>query len=235
MRPRHQRQTIVMIERLRNVLTEGVSRASWTDSPAASVIGIRPQKIAHGTLMRYFLNSVERADVVERVDTGRQTAVQAEDLVVNEGGQGQVVEEVREELPHVRIAILAQALIVEAVHLRNLPTLVVAAQDGDALGIADLERDEKRDSLDGEVSTIDVVAHEEVIGVWIGASDLEQLHQVVELAVDVATDCDGTFDGLYVGFVLQHLSRLFAQSSHVVLRELFAGHETLDPAVQARY
>jgi hypothetical protein len=37
--------------------------------------------------------------------------------------------------------------------------------------------------------------HEEVVGIGIGAANFEQLHQVVELAVYVAADCDGTFLG----------------------------------------
>ena len=40
-------------------------------------------------------------------------------LVVDEGGEREVVEEVREELPHVRVAVLPQALVVEAIHLRK--------------------------------------------------------------------------------------------------------------------
>jgi hypothetical protein len=35
--------------------------------------------------------------------------------------------------------------------------------------------------------------HEQVVGVGVRATNLEQLHQVVELSVDVTTDCDGAF------------------------------------------
>jgi hypothetical protein len=35
--------------------------------------------------------------------------------------------------------------------------------------------------------------HEEVVGVGVGASDLEELHQIVELAVDISADGDGAF------------------------------------------
>jgi len=35
--------------------------------------------------------------------------------------------------------------------------------------------------------------HEEVVGVGIGAANLEQLHQIVELAVNVSADGDGAF------------------------------------------
>jgi hypothetical protein len=85
--------------------------------------------------------------------------VEAEDLVLDEGGEGEVVEEVGEVLPHVGVAVLPQALVVEAVDLCDLAGFVVAAQDGDALGVADLEGDEEGDGLDGIVSSIDVVAY----------------------------------------------------------------------------
>ena len=70
--------------------------------------------------MRHLLYSIQRADVIKRVNTGRQAAVQAEDLVVDQGGEREVVEQVGEELPHVGVAVLPQALVVEAVDLRDL-------------------------------------------------------------------------------------------------------------------
>ena len=199
-----------MIKRLADVLPERVPGSSRADAPSTPIIRIRPQQVAHGPLVRHLLYPVQRADVIQRVDARGQAAVQAEDLVVDERGQGQVVEEVGEKLPHVGVAVLAQALVVEAVDLRDLAGLVVAAQDGDALGVADFERDEQGDRLDGEVAAVHVVAHEEVVGVRVGPADLEELHQVVELAVDVAADGDGAFDRLDVGLFLQHLARLLA-------------------------
>jgi hypothetical protein len=35
--------------------------------------------------------------------------------------------------------------------------------------------------------------HEEVIRVWIRPANLEQFHQVVELTMDITTDCYWTF------------------------------------------
>ena len=215
MRPSNQRQTIVMIKRLADILPKRVPSSSRTNAPPTPIIRIRPQQIAHGPFVRDLLYPVQRADVVQRVDTRGEAAVQAEDLVVDERRQGQVVEEVGEEFPHVRVAVFAQALVVEAVDLRDLARLVVAAQDGDALGVADFERDEEGHRLDGEVAAVDVVAHEEVVGVRVRPADLEELHQVVELAVDVAADGDRALDRLHVRFVLQHLARLLAESSHV--------------------
>lgn len=86
--------------------------------------------------------------------------MQAEDLVVNEGGEGEIVEEVGEGFPDVGVTVLAQALVVEAVDLGDLARLVVAPQDGNALGVSDLEGDEEGDGFDGVVAAIYVVACE---------------------------------------------------------------------------
>ena len=109
------------------------------------------------------------------------------DLVVDERGQGEVVEQVGEELPDVGVAVLAQALVVEAVHLRDLPTLVVPAQDRHAVAVAHLERDEERDCLDRVVPSVDVVAHEEVVRVGRVAADSEELREVVLLGLALAS------------------------------------------------
>ena len=46
--------------------------------------------------MGHLLQPVQGPDVVEGVDTGAESAVQAEDLAVHQGGQGEVVEQVGE-------------------------------------------------------------------------------------------------------------------------------------------
>ena len=68
--------------------------------------------------MRDFLEAVEGPDVVEGVDGGAETPVEAKDLAVDQRRQRQVVEQIREVLPHVGVTVLAQALVVETVHLR---------------------------------------------------------------------------------------------------------------------
>ena len=66
--------------------------------------------------------------------------MQAKDLVLDKCRQGQVVEQVGEELPHVGVAVFAQAFVVKAVHLRDLTGLMVAPEDCNALGIPDFQR-----------------------------------------------------------------------------------------------
>ena len=45
-------------------------------------------------------------------------------------------------------------------HLSNLSALVVTSQNGNSVGEAHFEGDEKGDSLDGVVATVDVISHE---------------------------------------------------------------------------
>ena len=87
-------------------------------------------------------------------------------MVFNEGGEGEVVEEVGEVSPNVGVAVLSQALVIEAVHLRDLSGFVVSAEDSDTVSETQLECYEEGDSLDRVIASIDVVAHEEVVCVW---------------------------------------------------------------------
>jgi len=98
--------------------------------------------------MRHLLYPVQRPNIVERVNAGRQATVQAEYLVLDEGCEGKEVEEIGKVFPDVGVAVLAQALVVEAVDLGNLAGFVIAAEDGDALRVADFESDEEGDGLD---------------------------------------------------------------------------------------
>lgn len=77
--------------------------------------------------MRDFLYAVECSNVVESVDAWGETPVEAEDLVVDKGCEGEVVKKVGEVLPYVGIAILSETLIVEAIDLGDLARFVVAA------------------------------------------------------------------------------------------------------------
>lgn len=68
---------------------------------------------------------------------------------------------------------------------------MVASQDSDSLWVSNLQGYEQGNCLYRIISTVDIVTHKEVVGIRVGTSDPEQLHQVVELAVDVTTHCYG--------------------------------------------
>lgn len=97
--------------------------------------------------MRNFLNAVKSPDIVKSINAGRETSMEAENLVVDEGGQREVIEQVGEVLPHVCIAVFAQALVVEAIYLCDLTRFVVTTKDCNSAWVSDLQRNEERDSF----------------------------------------------------------------------------------------
>jgi len=227
----HEGETITVVEGLGDVLTEGVSSSSGGDSPSAPVIWVRPEEVTHGALVRHLLQPVQGPDVVQGVDAGREAAVQTEDLAVHQRREGKVIKQVGEIFPHVGVSIFPQALIIETIDLGDLTALMVAAKNGDATTESHLECDKERDSLDAVVSSVNIVPHEQVISIWRLATDLEELHEVVELAVDVTTHRHRTLDALHVALLAQDLLGLLTQNLDLVLGQLLALHQLLDPCV----
>lgn len=112
----------------------------------------------------------------------------AENAVVDEARERQVVEDFGAVAPHVDGPILAKAFVVKAVHLRDLPALVVPADQRNPLRVAHLEGEQEQEGFDGVESSVDEVAHEKVVRLGALTTHLEELHEVVELAVNVSAD-----------------------------------------------
>ena len=108
----------------------------------------------------------------------------AEDLIVDEGSDWHAVENILELLPDAD-GVATLALIIEAVDTIDLTALVIASQKEEVLLKLDLVCQEQDDSLEGVLSTVDVVTKEEVICLWREASVLEESQQVRELSVSV--------------------------------------------------
>lgn len=120
----------------------------------------------------------------------RKTAVNAENLTSDDSSDRETVEGVDEGLPDLDIAP-ALALIVETVDPGDVGAFVVAAEEEEVLGVLELVAHQKQNSLKGLLSAINVVAEEQVVGVWREAAHLEHANQVGVLAVDIADNLDG--------------------------------------------
>jgi len=73
-------------------------------------------------------------------------------------------------------------------HLSDLTAFVVAAENRDSVREANLERDKEGHSLDTVVATIDIVTHEQVVGVGRLSTDLKELEQIMELTMDITAN-----------------------------------------------
>jgi len=107
-----------------------------------------------------FLYTIECSDVVEGIDAGGETTVEAEYLVVDEGGKREIVKEIGEVLPYVGVTIFSETFIIEPIDLCDLAGFVIATENGDALRISNFEGNEESDSFNGIVTSINIITHE---------------------------------------------------------------------------
>ena len=61
---------------------------------------------------------LDESDLVQSPDVGREAAVDAEDLAVDERGDGEHVEHLAAVAPHVAVAILVLTLVIKAINLQ---------------------------------------------------------------------------------------------------------------------
>jgi len=81
-------QVVRVVELLANVLPEAVPGTARADTPATSVVRVRPEQVADRPLVWRLLHSVQLADLVQRVNARREATVQAEHLVFYDCGKG---------------------------------------------------------------------------------------------------------------------------------------------------
>lgn len=108
--------------------------------------------------MRDLSKPINNLNLIDRMDRRRQPAVHAEDLIVDDDAEGEKVEHVGEVVPDVGVAVFAGAFGVEAVGLGDAAGLVVAADEVDAVWVAEFEADEEGDGFDAEEAAVDVVS-----------------------------------------------------------------------------
>ena len=85
----------------------------------------------------YISRTHHTTNLFHRVQVGTQTTVHGEDLLIDDGGNGQAVEAVGESLPKLDV-IPPFALIVEAIQTVDTRALMVATQNEKVLRILDL-------------------------------------------------------------------------------------------------
>jgi hypothetical protein len=129
----------------------------------------------------------DTADLLHGVQIGAEATVHGENLLIDDGGDGEAVEAVCEGLPELDV-VPSLALIVEAIDTVDGSTLVVTAQDEEVLRVLDLVGQEQADGLEGLLASVDVVAQEKVVCFWRKATVFEQAEEVIILTVNITTD-----------------------------------------------
>ena len=148
--------------------------------------------------------------------------METEDVAFNNTCEWQVVEQRSEVLPDVGISVLSKAFIIETVDLGDLLALVVTSEDGDSVRVSDLEGDEESHSLNGVVSSVDVVSHEEIVVFGQLTSNSEKFFEIIELTVNITTDGDGSSDWLDIALVYENFLSFLTKCLDAILRKWFA-------------
>lgn len=144
--------------------------------------------------------------------------MKTENLVIHHCRQWEVIEDVCEHSPDFRIPILPLTLVVEAIHLSDLPHLVIASQDSYPVRESHFRSDQKRHCLYRKVTSVYVISHEQVVCVRWLASDLEKLLKVMELPMDVSAYSHWRSYLDDVGLVYQDFLSFLAEYSHLIFR-----------------
>jgi len=140
--------------------------------------------------MWYLAKSINDLDLVDTMNTRTQAAMHAENLIIYNDGEGEVVEHIGEIMPNARIAIFARALSVEAVGLCYAAGLVVATDEVHAVRVAEFKADEEGNGFYAEEAAVYIVAEEQIVCVGAETADAKDFEHVEELAMDVADDGD---------------------------------------------
>ena len=136
-----------LVEGADDLLAEGKADAAVVLAPALHVlVRVRPEQVAEEACVGDICGSHNTLDLLERAELRAQSAVHAEDLLVDDGCNGQAVEAVGEGLPELDV-VAALALIVETVYAVDRGALVVPSQEEEVLGVLNLVGQEQAHGL----------------------------------------------------------------------------------------
>ena len=152
-------------------------------------------------------------------------------LAFNDSADSEVIENFCAVLPWVDVTVFAHSLLVEAVNRGNSSGFVITSQKSDAVGVLQLKTEQKLESLDRVVASIDEVTHEDVAGIRNLATFFKKLEEVVELTMNITADSDGSADRLDIALFNEDLLDLFTENAQVSLGQDSSVLDSSEPRV----
>ncbi len=173
-----------------NITAESVGNSTVVLTPALDLlVGIGPEEVAEDTRVGNVSGTGETTHLVHGVVLRGETTVDAEDLLVNNGSNGEAVETVSECLPELDV-VATLALVVEAINAVNRSALVVATKEEEVLWVLDLVGEQEADGFEALLATVNIIAEEEVVGIGRETTILKEAKKVIVLAVNIADNLD---------------------------------------------
>jgi len=113
--------------------------------------------------------------------------MRTEDLLIHDGSTGETVETIGKGLPKLNPKT-ALAFVIETVDAVDGGTLVISSEDEEVFGVFDFIGQKETDGLEGLLTTVNIIAQEDVIGLGGESTILKKTEEVVVLTVDIAAD-----------------------------------------------
>lgn len=148
---------------------------------------VGPKEIAENTALRYDGWPAQIIDLFQILQVRTEAAVHAQDPVVYQGCHGQVIEQVDEGTPELRL-VPPFALIPESIYLCYILALVIASQEMHLVRVLYLEGQKNAEGLYALLASVNVIAKKKVVGVRRSASIVHEPQEVVILSVNIGSD-----------------------------------------------
>ena len=141
---------------------ETPSNSSIAFTPLVNIrIGVAPNKLGEETFLWNFCRPLDVFDQIKAAKAWCDTAVNAENLLLDDRRDWEPLENLQELLPQLTTSIALSALGLESVIDGREAALVIAAEQEDLVGKHNFLREEVGENLDGVLAAVDVVAEEE--------------------------------------------------------------------------
>lgn len=164
---------MLAVEFAHHILAEGETYTTVVVSVLFhTALRVRPKKVAQKACVRYISWPHDVFNLLQFFQLWAKPTVHTEDFLINEGGNREAVEDVREDLPE-SDRIPAFAFVVEAVNAVDLGALMIAAQQEEIFGVLYLVAQQQAYSLDRLLSPVDIVPQEQVVCFWREPAVLE--------------------------------------------------------------
>lgn len=141
----------------------------------------------------------------------------SEYLPLNYSCEGEIVEQLSQHFPNIIVLILPHAFIIKPIVLSDASWLMISSKNCQPFFVPDFQAQKKAYSFDGVVSSVDIISQKKIVSIRDIASDLEQLHKVVELPMYISADVYRCSHVYYIGFFREDLPE--SQPSYLALSQ----------------
>lgn len=155
--------------------------------------------------------------LINHLQIRTESTMAAEDFLVDDRGDRQAVEAIREGLPELDV-VPPLAFVVKAVYPVYARALVISAQQKEVLRVLDLVRQQQTYRLQGLLPSVNVIAQEQIVRLGRKTAVLEQPQKIGVLAVYVAADLKRRFQLQQDRLLQENLPGLETEAANLGLR-----------------